>query len=139
MLKKIKAIAALLLIVCLFLPLSQCTQPPLPTDKNQSDVIYDLYVVQRESDAQWKYFPAIPFVLPLLMVLFNFGVKHEKLRYELLDLILGMCAVGVVLLHVFVAKLVTGGYLAMAAAGTYMLASLLESAKTIKLRYLNRS
>jgi hypothetical protein len=136
MLKIIKGIAALLLLVSLCLPLSQCTQQPLPSVQDQTVVVYQYYAIQ--DDNYWGYFPAIPFVLPLLMVLFNFKVKREKLRYELIDVILGLLVLLLVLLHAFVAKLVMGGYLALFAASAYLLASMAESAKTISFRYKNR-
>ncbi len=136
MFKKIKGVAALLLIICLFLPLSQCSQPPLPTASNSTAIVYEYYAVQHNNI--WGYFPAIPFVLPLLMVLFNVKAKREKLRYELIDVVLGVLVLTLVLLHAFVAKLIFGGYLALFAALGYLLASLIESGKTISFRYKNR-
>lgn len=138
MLKKLKGIAALLLLVCLFLPLSQCSRPPLPTTKDQTTTVIQLYAVPQKVDSYWRFLPAVFFVFPLLMVLFNWRVKSEKLRYELIDVIFGLLVLSVILLHAFAAKLLAGGYLALIAAAAYLLASLVESGKTISLRYKNR-
>ena len=108
----------------------------MPSVKDQKIVTYEYYAVQ--DDNYWGYLPAIPFVLPLLMVLFNLRVKREKLRYEIIDVILGLLVLMLVLVHAFIAKLVLGGYLALFAAMAYLLASMAESAKTISFRYKNR-
>jgi len=154
MFKAIKRMAAILLIVCLFLPLSQCTQQPRPTDPAPKEIVYTRYAIDVCPFVQLSYCPemivgeavkkdrwmnllfGLPFILPFLMVLFNFKVKQEKLRYELIEVILGLLVGLVVSLHVITGgKLLFGAYLAMISAGTYLIASLAEAASTIKERF----
>lgn len=153
MFKQIKRVAAIALIACLFLPLSQCTQQPRPTDITPHEVVYTRYAIDICPFIQLGHCPqassgeltkerwfnllfGLPFILPLLMVLFQFRVKQEKLGYELIDVVLGILVGGVIYLHVITGgKLLIGAYIAMVASASYLLASLTEVGMVIRKRF----
>ena len=137
-LKGLKAVAALGLIICLFLPMSRCTSPSDDRIKKES-VVYERYVVMHKDMGVQGYIPVLFFALPLVIVLLNIKVQRQKLRYELLEFLLGLMALSVVILHMTTAKLLIGGYLAMSASIVYMATTLVEIWNTMNDRRINGS
>ena len=137
-LKGIKTLAALGLIICLFLPLSQCSTPADPKLKKE-EVVYERYVVMHKESGVQGYLPVIFFILPIIIVLLNIRVSREKLRYELLELLSGLLVLIVVFLHMKTARLVFGGYLAMSSSAVYILATLYEMWNTISYRRIEQA
>lgn len=135
--KGLKTLAALGLIVCLFLPLSQCTSPANAKLKKEQ-VVYEHYVVMHKDIGIKGYLPAVVFVLPLLIVLLNIKIPRERLRYELLEFLTGLSVLGIVIFHMKTAKLLVGGYVAMVAVSIYLLITVAESWSTIRYRYNSR-
>ena len=132
-LKGFKTLAALGLIVCLFLPLSTCSTPSDSRLKKE-EVVYERYVVMHKDHGFKAYVPIVFFVLPIIVVLLNIKIQREKLRFELLEFMTGLIALVVVLVHWKTGKLVLGGYLAISSSIIYLLATLAEMWSTINYR-----
>lgn len=128
MLKKIKLIAALLLLVCLFLPLSTCSRQPLPV-KNQPNpepVVIERYVAGDSGSLWMDYVPVVVFVLPLLWVLLSFRQVLVHWALLLAELLNAVAVLAVVYLHDYTGRLVLGGYLAASASITLLLLVILQ-------------
>jgi len=134
-LKGLKALSALGLIICLFLPLSQCTSSSNAKMKKDS-VVYERYVVMHKGKDKGLqgYVPVVFFALPILIVLLNIKVERELLRYELLEFMAGLLAFSVVIIHMKTGKLLFGGYMALSSSSVYIFATvtILHSRKNYK-------
>lgn len=112
--KRLRLTFTMGLLLCLFLPLSQCSRMPnqMIEDKKEP-VIYERYVIMEHSNKETIYWPALIFIAPLLMALIGFVVKSRNLPLNLFELIVSMGPIAVVWFHMVTGRLVFGGYLAM--------------------------
>ena len=141
MLKIVKMIASLVLIICIFLPLSQCSRPPTVKDVNQTVKDYPNYVWINPEKTMGPnsvpignkgYIPAIIFMLPLIVTLLNIRIPREKLRYELLDVLLAVFIIAYTYMRGFASEYLLGSYIVFSVTTAYLLASLVESFKTLQ-------
>ena len=126
MARKIKLIVGIVLMACLFLPLSTCSRAPLKFEriegKQLQHVEYKNYVVTLGETRVVPYLFALPFVLPLILAVAGFFGVGASLWKELLNILSAIAVIGMVAFHWFVAKLALGGYFAgIAAIGVIVL------------------
>ena len=122
MLKKIKLVAALLLLVCLFMPLSTCSRQPLPKrDQPMPEpVVMERYVAGSTGTLWMDYLPVAIFVLPLLWVLLSLRETLVSWGLLLAEMLNAVAVLAVVYLHDYTGRLALAGYLA-ALAGLVLL------------------
>ena len=130
MLNKIKLICAVILMACLFLPLSTCTKQPHPQDPVQEVVVYERYVVMNDhktgnASVFERYGVALIFILPLLFSVAALFRTAGGIFYTWIDLCAAMAVIFVVVIHWMTGQLVFGGYLAFFSGAVYMLAAAL--------------
>lgn len=130
MFKKVKLMCALVLMACLFLPLSTCTKLPHPTAVEQEVEVFERYVVMPEKGAQGysifhRFGPAIVFILPLLFSLAALFRAKASIFYALVDLSSALALLFVVAGHAVMGNLVLGGYLAASFGACYFILALM--------------
>lgn len=118
MLRVVKLVISLLLMACLFLPLSTCSREPTKIEIVQGTATetlhYNNHVITAGETRIGSYLIAVPFVLPLLLAVL--GLFRREIWLEVLNILCAFSVVGVVIIHAFIAKLALGGYLAMGSA-----------------------
>lgn len=128
MLKKLKLIASLLLISCLFLPLSTCTTQPHPQAADQTVEVTERYaLILNDNGAHantpfiQRYGAGLLFLLPFIFALAALFRAQDNLFYNLIEIIAGLAALFVVAVHNFTGELAIGGYLALLGGLSYTL------------------
>ncbi|NRB42474.1 MAG: hypothetical protein HRU20_29060 [Pseudomonadales bacterium] len=137
MIKKIKMLAASLLLACLFLPLSTCTTQPHPQDKVQTAEVFERYAVMTDKGSEkfsmlQRYGAGLVFILPFLLSLAALFRNGDKIVYALFDMFLGLAVIFVITLHGMTGQLVLGGYIAAFSGSLYWLLALLLLGLSIK-------
>lgn len=125
MLKKIKTLLALLLLLCLFLPLAQCT-----STENQlvqeKQVTYQVFQIDNLQFNGLTLIPLFIFALPLLLLLSRWFVLRWRVRYFIVDSL----ANALVLLWLWLLQLMHqwlyGAWLALALSLAMLAISVLE-------------
>lgn len=116
MLKKIKLFFSLLLLACLFLPLSTCTIKPNPQATDQTVKTYDRYAIMQGEDISFSQEYGAVFVLALPFVLSLAALFRSRVRwfYTLVEIVAALAVLGLVGIHAFTGtQLASGGYLAL--------------------------
>lgn len=132
MLNKIKLLASLLIIACLFLPLSTCTSKPHAQAVDQTEKVFERYAVivddvdskQKTSIIQ-RYGAALLFCLPFIFALAAVFRAVDNMFYTLVEVVAGLAALFVVAVHGFTGELALGGYIALTGGLTYTLLAIM--------------
>ena len=132
--KKLRALFAILLVVSMLMPLSQCEYPgtilPVEQSNNHERVVIDRYVISKNST--WsQYLWLLAFLAPSLMLIVWRHKPHSWISE--LSYILASLPVALLLwFHNLTGTLALGGYVAMIAVIGLICISLMALGQIIK-------
>lgn len=140
MIKILKSLSAIILLLCLFLPLSQCSQEARPgqTGVDTKVIIYTPLQESLQYKLSWKTLaPALLFILPFGLVLIQLlrdditsNMSGAAAPFTWFLYFLEVCSLTgltlMLLFHAFLAMPLVGFYIAAAATFTYFLSLLLS-------------
>lgn len=131
MLKKIKTLLALLLLVCLFLPLAKCTSEANQlTDKRE--MVYQVIDVQNLQLSWPMLIPIVIFALPLLLLLSRWFLLNWRLRYFFVDSAANILVLGLLWFYQLFSQWLVGAWLAFSLCLAMLLISLFQIVAGIK-------
>lgn len=143
MLNKLKLIASLLLVACLFSPLSSCHYQ-VPDQQQQGEMIDKtayFYVLPDESSnfGVWRFLPVVVFILPLLLSLVAVVRKKSSAWQDGLGVVLSLAIVSYIGLHYSFNRLEVAAYIASLAALSYLIMSATGIVLSIRQRVQQRA
>lgn len=142
LIKIIKTISAITLLICLFLPLSQCTQEAKPgqVDASVTTTVYTPIEASRYGQLSLKTIaPSLLFILPFALLLLQFirdgmmmAVNKTSASFSwftwLLEVISALALVFMLVGHAFVSTPLYGLYISAIAIGIYLLTLVMQAA-----------
>lgn len=136
MLNIIKTLVAVVLVVCLFLPLSSCQyQNHSRTDAEpEVQTEYFYVVIDKEMNASpLRFIPAAVFCLPFLLSLVALMRKKVTIKENLMGIISASFIASYIMAYHYLTALEVGGYLAITASLLYLLLSVIGTIIGIRL------
>lgn len=126
MLNKLKLPVTLLLLACLFMPLSTCTAkvPDPKTGERHESVQYYYAVPDIPEWGALRFMPALLFILPLLLVLQQLFDRNGRLAYDMAGVLLSVLILAYLAFYFYLTRPAPGGYLATASAMAYLALSI---------------
>jgi cation transport ATPase len=119
---KLRLFFAVVLICCLFLPLSQCTSP----DAQGVKVVQNLYVFKSAKELD-SWLGVLAFSAPLVLVLARGRSRSRAILTAALSVLLGCAALYFATIITFWSqKVLVGGYLAVVSSGSSVVLALIE-------------
>ena len=135
MLRKLKLLVSILITVCMFFSLSQCSQMNIDDNTKVDNIVqYSIIGNAKPYEYRDKLIPVFIFSFPLCLMLLHLFSFRENLRHELLDILSGSAVLFSMLLLNCVSDLLIAGYVALISSALFMLLSVAESIQTIKIR-----
>lgn len=129
---KLKFLLSILLVSCLFLPLSQCTSSAKTGSKpNQTEITTDQYVFKSPNEVS-SWTAALALLSPLIILIFNRKNRHNIKASIALVICSGAAfyvAMGVTL---FSQKILPAGYIAYTSSTSLMLLGVIDLLRLFK-------
>jgi hypothetical protein len=128
---KLKFIFSVLLICCLFLPLSQCTSQSKKIEgQHIKDVVTPVYVFNSATDV-YSWLRSASFIAPFVLLILGFR-NFPKVKFNIVFLVLGLAALYSVFSATFWSqKILVGGYIAYVSASTLVVLACVELIQSV--------
>jgi hypothetical protein len=124
---RLKFLFSLLLVGCLFAPLSQCTT----VDTQGNTIIQQNYVFKSATDVE-SWFSALAVVAPLGITLLSLRRRARKIACASLSALFGAAALYVCFLRAFIpGTMLLGGYIALSSSLSFFVLALIEIGFTL--------
>lgn len=143
MLNKLKLIATLLIVACLFTPLSSCHYQ-VPDQSKQGEMVDKIEYFYALPDANsnfgvWRYLPVVAFSLPFVLALVTVLRKKTSLAREVGGVVLSLAILAYLALHYSFNRLEMGGYVVVVATISYFILSVTAIIISIRQRVQQRA
>lgn len=142
MLNKIKLVLGIIIVVCLFLPLSSCQYEVPKTQGGEPEVKTEYYyaIPDKAIDTGvWRYAPIVLFCMPLLLAMIALIKNSNSWLHNLTGIVLAAGLSAYWYVFYTLTALEFGGYLLIAAAIAYLLSNILGLYFVIKLWRMRKS
>lgn len=142
MLNTLKLIVSLLIVACLFLPLSSCHYQ-VPDQQQQGEMIDKVeyfYALPNDKSnfGAWRFLPVVVFVLPFFLSLVTVVRRKSSPWIDSFGVLLSMAILAYIGLHYSFNRLEFAGYLGAFAALAYLLMNAASLTLLIRQRWQQR-
>lgn len=134
MLIKLKLLVSVVLLACVFLPMSTCTYQVRDTaTREMQEKVEHYYAIppERQQLGVGRYLPLLLFVLPLVLVLVQWR-QQASVGSDLVLLALSLLLLAYMAFYFYFTRPAVGGYLTVAAAGSQLLLALSSLVQQIR-------